>query len=94
MSESYRDLRISVLLQNLPFELRLANPPDEDKVLRLKRNIVEDRFAFDLYDIVASTLQCQPTKRNVISVASRMYDFLGFLSFIAVQQFVPTASRR
>ena len=44
-----------------------------------------DFFVFDLANIEVTGRTCEPTKRNVIRVASRIYDPVGFLSPVTIQ---------
>ena len=43
-----------------------------------------DMLVFNLIDIAAKALELKATKRNVVGVASRLYDPLGFLFLIIV----------
>lgn len=57
----------------------------EQKILGVKWNYAEDCFVFDLEPIVQAAKNCEPTKRNIISVASKFYDPLGYISPIIIQ---------
>jgi hypothetical protein len=57
----------------------------EQKILGVKWNYQEDCFVFDLGPIARAAKECEPTKRNIISIASKFYDPLGFISPIIVQ---------
>jgi hypothetical protein len=57
----------------------------EQKILGVKWNYQEDCFVFDLGQIAQAARECEPTKRNIISIASKFYDPLGFISPIIVQ---------
>ncbi|CAB4017080.1 Hypothetical predicted protein [Paramuricea clavata] len=52
----------------------------EQKILGVKWNYQEDCFVFDLGPIAQAAKECEPTKRNIISIASKFYDPLGFIS--------------
>ena len=55
-------------------------PGVEQKVLGVRWNFDNDRFVFDLREIVSLARNIDPTKRNVASVAAKFYDPMGFLS--------------
>lgn len=57
----------------------------EQKILGIKWNYAEDKFVFDLEPIAQAAKNCEPTKRNIINVASRLYDPLSFISLIIIQ---------
>ncbi|XP_028411127.1 uncharacterized protein LOC114533731 [Dendronephthya gigantea] len=44
----------------------------------------EDNFIIDLKDVAELANDVQPTKRNVISVSSKIYDPIGFISPLAI----------
>jgi len=61
-----------------------TNSP-EQRVLGVRWNTLEDAFIFDLTEIVNFARDRDPTKRNVVSVAAKFYDPLGFLSPVIVE---------
>ena len=52
----------------------------EQKVLGLWWNTETDSFLFDLSNLVENAKKCKPTKRNIVSMVSSIYDPIGFLS--------------
>ena len=65
--------------------LEELNPNDETKILGLPWNCAEDTFVFKLDKIVQSAENLSPMKRNVLSVASRLFDPLGICGPIFVR---------
>ena len=57
----------------------------EQKVLGVRWNYVNDTFVFQLGEIASLARDTEPTKRNVVSIAARFYDPLGFLSPVILQ---------
>ena len=57
----------------------------EQKVLGLRWNNETDCFLFDLKSLAKNARKCEPTKRNIVSVVSSIYDPIGFLSPITIQ---------
>ncbi|CAB4019969.1 Hypothetical predicted protein [Paramuricea clavata] len=57
----------------------------EQKVLGLRWNTATDCFLFDLKSLVENAKNCEPTKRNIVSVVSSIYDPVGFLSPITIR---------
>lgn len=57
----------------------------ETKVLGVKWNPSTDRLVFDLSDVTAHALDMEPTKRNVIGIACRFYDPVGFVSPVTIR---------
>ena len=57
----------------------------EQKVLGVRWNYVNDKFVFQLGEIASLARDTEPTKRNVVSIAARFYDPLGFLSPVILQ---------
>ena len=55
----------------------------EVQVLVLRWNFVNDEFSFDINNVLQ--LMMQPTKRNVVSLATRFFDPLGVLSPITIR---------
>ena len=59
--------------------------PQETKILGVLWNPQTDRFNFSVSDIAQAAPIVEPTKRNVISVAGRFYDPLGFLAPVVLR---------
>ena len=57
----------------------------EQKVLGVRWNFVKDTFVFELREMASLARDIDPTKRNVVSIAAKFYDPLGFLSPIILQ---------
>ena len=57
----------------------------EQKVLGLWWNTETDSFLFDLSNLVENAKKCEPTKRNIVSMVSSIYDPIGFLSPVTIQ---------
>ena len=57
----------------------------EQKVLGVRWNFVKDTFVFELREMASLARDIDPTKRNVVSIAAKFYDLLGFLSPIILQ---------
>ena len=57
----------------------------EHKILGICWNISSDRFIFSFDDIAEQASEMEPTKRNVISLAGRFYDPLGFLAPVTIR---------
>ena len=57
----------------------------EQKILGVKWNYEQDCFVFDLESIAQAARECEPTKRNVISISSKFYDPLEFISPVIIQ---------
>ena len=57
----------------------------EQKRLGLHWNNETDCFLFDLKSLAKNARKCEPTKRNIVSVVSSIYDPIGFLSPITIQ---------
>ena len=55
------------------------------KVLGLWWNTETDSFLFDLSNLVENAKKCEPTKRNIVSMVSSIYDPIGFLSPVTIQ---------
>ena len=55
----------------------------EQKVLGVISDVGLDEFVLDVMSISAAA-QIEPTKRNVISLVSRIYDPLGLISPVVV----------
>ena len=65
--------------------LEELNPNDETKILGLLWNCADDTFVFKFDKILQSAENLSPTKRNVLSVASRLFDPLGICGPIFVR---------
>ena len=57
----------------------------EVKILGVKWNSLTDSFIFDFSDVVSQVVNLQPTKRNVVGIASKFYDPLGFVSPVTIR---------
>ena len=57
----------------------------EQKVLGVRWNFDDDHFVFDLKEIACLARHIEATKRNVVSVAAKFYDPLGFLSPVIME---------
>ena len=55
------------------------------KVLGVRWNYVNDTFVFEMKEIASLSRDIEPTKRNVVSIAAKFYDPLGFLSPVILQ---------
>ncbi|CAB3999469.1 Hypothetical predicted protein [Paramuricea clavata] len=58
----------------------------EQKIFGVKWKYQEDCFVCDFGPIAQAAKKCEPTKRNIISIASKFYDPLGFISPTIVQR--------
>ena len=61
------------------------NSPEILKVLGLQWRSAEDHLVFDIHHISELAVSLEPTKRNVVSLATRIYDPLGMLSPFVVR---------
>ena len=59
--------------------------PGEQKILATRWNFQNDNLVFDLTETASLARKVEPTKRNVISTASKFYDPLGVVSPITIQ---------
>lgn len=57
----------------------------EQKILGVSWQYLEDQLVFDLSAIVHVMREMEPTKRHIVSIATRFYDPLGFVSPITVK---------
>ena len=64
--------------------LLTGSKPDGQKVLGVSWDPTNDVLLFDIRAIVNSLHTLEPTKRNIVGVASRFYDPLGFLSPVII----------
>ena len=46
---------------------------------------VEDHLVFDLGSVASHVRELEPTKRNIVGIATRFYDPLGFVSPITIR---------
>ena len=51
----------------------------------LPLTIAKDELVFDLSSIAELATNCKPTKRNIVRIAAKFYDPLGFMSPITIQ---------
>ena len=61
------------------------NSPEILKVLGLLWRSAEDHLVFDIHHISELAVSLEPTKQNVVSLATRIYDPLGILSLFVVR---------
>lgn len=54
------------------------------KILGIQWNFKEDSFIFDMRFIGLELKKAEPTKRNIVSIATRLYDPLGIMSPVTV----------
>ena len=57
----------------------------EQRILGVKWNFVQDRLVFDLNELAILVRSTEATKRHIVSVASKFYDPLGFISPVTIQ---------
>ena len=57
----------------------------EHKVLGVTWRPVEDHLVFDLGSVASHVRELEPTKRNIVGIATRFYDPLGFVSPITIR---------
>ena len=57
----------------------------EQCILGVRWNFVQDRLVFDLNELAILVCSAEATKRQIVSVASRLYDPLGFISPVTIQ---------
>lgn len=57
----------------------------QQKVLGVQWDMAEDQLKSDLMFPIHLVKECEPTKRNIISLASRIYDPMGIISPVTVQ---------
>lgn len=57
----------------------------EQRILGVKWNFVQDRLVFDLSELASLVRSIEATKRHIVSVASKFYDPLGFISPVTIQ---------
>ena len=57
----------------------------EQKVLGVLWFFAYDDLVFDISDVAQLANKLEPTKRNAVSLAAKLYDPLGFVSPITVQ---------
>ena len=55
------------------------------KVLGVRWNPIDDTLVFDIRHICKLAIEMEPTRRNIVGIASRFYDPLGILSPITVR---------
>ena len=65
--------------------LRTLLPHGEHKVLGVSWRPIEDQLVFDLSNVASHVRELEPTKRNIVGIATRFYDPLGFVSPITIQ---------
>ena len=57
----------------------------EQRILGVRWNFVQDQLVFDLNELAILVRSAEATKRQIVSVASRFYDPLGFISPVTIQ---------
>ena len=57
---------------------------DEHKVLGVIWNLESDEFVVNVEPVYNEALHMEPTKRNVVSLVSKIYDPLGFISPVVI----------
>ena len=57
----------------------------EQRILGVKWNFVQDQLVFDLNELAILVRSTEATKRHIVSVASKFYDPLGFISPVTIQ---------
>ncbi len=57
----------------------------EQKILGIRWDFDADQFVFDLHTIACLAQELEPTKRHVVSIASKFYDPIGFVSPITIR---------
>ena len=57
----------------------------QQKVLGINWNLVEDQLSFDVTFVVRLMHELEPTKRSIVSLATRIYDPFGIISPVTVQ---------
>ena len=51
----------------------------------MKWNYVQDRLVFDFNEFAILVKNSEPTKRNIVGIACRFYDPLGYVSPVTIQ---------
>ena len=62
----------------------LPTNDNREKVLGTLWDTSEDNIVIDIKDVVDLAQEVQATKRNIISVSSKIYDPIGFISPVTV----------
>ena len=57
----------------------------EQKVLRVRWNVVADQFVFNLSYVDHLVRDLEPTKRHVVSIVGKFYDPMGFMSPVIIR---------
>ena len=57
----------------------------EQKILGVRWSYSSDCLVFDLNDLASHASKLNPTKRNIVGVASRVYDPVGFVSPVTIR---------
>ena len=58
---------------------------NEQKILGIRWNFVLDELIFDLNELAILVNKLEPTKRQIVTVTTRFYDPLGFISPIVIR---------
>ncbi|KAK6175232.1 hypothetical protein SNE40_013739 [Patella caerulea] len=67
------------------FMLGNSTSNEDQKILGIKWNFVQDNFVIDWSEVLQLAQNIVPTKRLVVSISSKLYDPMGFLSPFIVQ---------
>ena len=73
------------LYQKISENEEMGDIEETHKVLGIQWNPLDDQLIFDTSDIVSLMEKVTPTKRNVVSLATKFYDPLGLISPIIVR---------
>ena len=65
--------------------LQLTVTNEERKILGVCWNHQSDQLIFNIHYVLKEAMELTPTKRTVVSVATRFYDPLGILSPVTIQ---------
>ena len=57
----------------------------EQKILGVKWNYVQDHLVFDLNEFAILVRSSEATKRNIVGIASRFYDPMGYVSPVTIR---------
>ena len=57
----------------------------EQKVLGIRWNFIQDELIFDLHELANLVKRTEPTKRQIITITTKFYDPLGFISPVVIR---------
>ena len=63
---------------------KLGHYEDEQKILSVRWNFVRDELVFDLNELSILIGSTEPTKRNIVGIATKFYDPIGFVSPVII----------